>query len=215
MDINKYEIKNLQILKEAGKENYRKFILDTVEKSTFEEKLNFVDKFKDGFGTYVVELMNKFAEDYDDMPKKKDGLTVNTSSLKAWLRKNDKREVVDNKYNYGYIFLGGNGRCSHVHISKNDREYVINNTAINLLNSLALEEFDLFKKTDEKHILLSKIESNYSVDTMPSQVMVDIFMNRKTDFTVEFLKDLIESLDIIKSVQDEEIKKLEAKYFDV
>ncbi len=78
---------------------------------TQEEKIAFIDKYyksedKDGWATYLLNLINKFLKEKDGLPKDNYGY-VKTVSLKAWLKKNDPRESIRAKWNYGsYYFMG-------------------------------------------------------------------------------------------------------------
>lgn len=69
-----------------------------------EDKIAFVDSMQDGALTYILELAKKFEEEKETLKKDQWGY-VKTVSLKAWLRKNDIRSLVDRQYTYGRVYL--------------------------------------------------------------------------------------------------------------
>lgn len=72
-----------------------------------EDKIMFVDKMQDNKLSYILALSEKFEKDKEDMPTDNWG-DVKTVSLKAWIKRNDKRNLIDNSYQYGSIrFMGG------------------------------------------------------------------------------------------------------------
>ena len=72
-----------------------------------EDKITFVDKMQDNKLSYILALSEKFEKDKEDMPTNNLG-DVKTVSLKAWIKRNDKRNLIDNSYQYGSIrFMGG------------------------------------------------------------------------------------------------------------
>ena len=74
---------------------------------TREDKITFVDKIQDNKLSYILALSEKFEKDKEDVPTDNWG-DVKTVSLKAWIKRNDKRNLIDNSYQYGSIrFMGG------------------------------------------------------------------------------------------------------------
>ena len=69
-----------------------------------EDKIAFVDQMQDGKMSCLLDLIGKYNQDASSLPKDKNGI-VKTVSLKAWIRRNDKKNVVDIDYNTGSIRL--------------------------------------------------------------------------------------------------------------
>ena len=75
-----------------------------------EEKIKFIDENYElngnkGACTYMLNLINKYLAEKDNLPKDSWGY-VKTVSLKAWLKKNDLWNVVNKDYHYGsYYFI--------------------------------------------------------------------------------------------------------------
>lgn len=70
------------------------------EKASREEKIEFVDKMQEGKLSYLVNLADKFQKEKDEISKNKKG-EINTNSLKAWVKRNDTRSLIDIKWRYG------------------------------------------------------------------------------------------------------------------
>lgn len=82
-------------------------IYDCEHKVSREDKIAFVDKMKDGKLSYILSLFEQFEKDEKSLPKDQWG-EVKTVSLKAWIKRNDVRKLIDNSYKYGDIrFIGG------------------------------------------------------------------------------------------------------------
>lgn len=85
------------------------FIYEMESKFSTEEKIKFIDENYELRGhknacTYMLNLINKYLVEKDNLPKDTYGY-VKTVSLKAWLKKNDFWKVVDDRYHYGsYCF---------------------------------------------------------------------------------------------------------------
>lgn len=82
-------------------------IYNCEQDTTKEDKIAFVDKMQDNKLSYILALAEKFEKDKENMPIDNWG-DVKTVSLKAWIKKNDERNLIDNSYQYGSIrFMGG------------------------------------------------------------------------------------------------------------
>lgn len=69
-------------------------IYDDENKLSREEKIEFLDKMNDDKISYMLKLADKFQEDKDKLSKDKYGYCKD-ASLRAWLKKNDYRDIVD------------------------------------------------------------------------------------------------------------------------
>lgn len=67
-----------------------------------EDKIAFVDSMNDGKLSYILKLVEKFNKDKADLSKDRYG-SVKTVSLKAWIKRNDDRKILDDDYHYGNI----------------------------------------------------------------------------------------------------------------
>lgn len=102
-----WKVENMELLNEPciGKEK----IYLCESKVSREDKIAFVDGMNDGKLSYILELVKKFEEDKESLPKDSYG-NVKTVSLKAWIKRNDTkydRPIIDDWYHYGkYRILG-------------------------------------------------------------------------------------------------------------
>lgn len=105
-----WKVEEMKLMNESklfiGKER----IYNYESKMSREDRIEFVDQLQDGKLTYLLNLIEKFNQDKENMPKDDWG-NVKTISLKAWLKRNDtingkdKRGIVDNWYHYGQFRL--------------------------------------------------------------------------------------------------------------
>ena len=75
------------------------------DKTSRADKIAFVDSQTDGELSYLLNLAKRLENDRHNLPVDTWGC-IKTISLKAWLKKNDTRGIIDSKYRYGDI--GGN-----------------------------------------------------------------------------------------------------------
>jgi hypothetical protein len=96
----KYNIEELRLINEKPDKITKKFSFE--ESVSREDKIAFIDERTDGAMTYILELSKKFNEEKDSLAKGTWG-SINTNSLKGWIRRNDERGLVDNNYKIGHI----------------------------------------------------------------------------------------------------------------
>lgn len=113
-----YKVEDCKFFNER-KKNYtdlderlgRIYIYQDEKNLSQEEKIAFIDEYYDykgqkGNATYLLNIIDKYIAEKDSMPKDKYGY-VKTVSLKAWLKKNDPRHIIDDSWHYGnYHFVG-------------------------------------------------------------------------------------------------------------
>lgn len=95
-----YKIENGILLNEKLDKIHDTFNIES--KVSREDKIAFVDERYDGALSYLIALNDKFMAEKDSMPKDWFG-DVKTVSLKAWLKKNDDRNLVDREYKHGEL----------------------------------------------------------------------------------------------------------------
>lgn len=100
-----WKIDDYKLYKEAKEYNFEPCmpLIFSVESETSEnDKIAFVDSLTDGLLTYILNLANAFDKDSTGMRKDKSG-NVYRNSLLAWLKKNDKRNVITTAWEYGKV----------------------------------------------------------------------------------------------------------------
>lgn len=104
-----YKVEDLKLLNRKattfiGKDR----LFDWETEFSQEEKLQFIDKYYtdkgEGLGTYMYNLIKKWEAESPSLPHDSWGY-VKTVSLKAWLKKNDSKHLVDDHYRYGHYYM--------------------------------------------------------------------------------------------------------------
>lgn len=131
-----------------------------------EDKIAFVDSKTDGKLSYILSLIEKFNTDKEKLPKKDSVFgepEVKTTSLKAWIKRNDKkyeRPVIDDRYHYGKYDLLGCERCIQDN-RKGTYDYyedLVDEVFRRQLMKCEEEEQKYFYEHDEYSILKKKFE---------------------------------------------------------
>lgn len=102
-----WKVEDMALMNESGGLLVGKEKIYACESKTpREDKIAFVDSMQDGKLSYFLNLIEKFNVEKESMPKDKYGY-VKTVSLRAWLMKNDTRNIIDKSHNYGQFYLLG------------------------------------------------------------------------------------------------------------
>lgn len=134
---------------------------------TRQEKIDFLDDVNDGITSYILNLADRYEKDRDSLPKDNYG-RVKTVSLKAWINRYDKANLVNNDaYNRGITVVPPYRYLNHLNENTVDictsstySDYV--DEAFHLqLKELEKQERRYFKEHDEYQILKAKV-SEYS-----------------------------------------------------
>lgn len=98
-----WKLEDMALLNEESKFYIGKTrFYDCESKVTREEKIAFVDSMNDGKLTYILDLWEKYKQDEINLVKDRYGY-VKTVSLKAWIKRNDPKKILDDSYHYGGI----------------------------------------------------------------------------------------------------------------
>ena len=180
-----------------------------------EEKIQFIDSIENGRMTYILELVNKFGKERNSLAKNKWG-GINTNSLKAWIKRNDCRHMIDCDYDYGKIrFLGVKSFITRL-TSESDKMYYetcedfINDVFHVILLRCRNNEIDCYKSNDEYEILKEKFRNRKYRTTFGVHIAswssgrICVYDenddNKERDITIDELKLLIE--------KDEELDRI-------
>ena len=81
------------------------YCFDAEDVTSREEKIEFVDSLTDGALTYLINLAAKFEEDKaNGKLKVGEWNYVKKNSLLAWLKRNDTRSMIDQRFEVGKVF---------------------------------------------------------------------------------------------------------------
>ena len=186
---------------------------------TREEKIAFVDKMQDNKLSYILALSEKFEKDKEDMPTDNCG-NVKTVSLKAWIKRNDKRNLIDNSYQYGSIRFMGERNIQY--INRKGGRYDIYEDYVDEIFHRQLKECEnlehkYFLEHDEYSVLKQKFrDRNYGTtfginicDCSDGNIFVydTNDSNKRRKITIEELKYLLEKYEEL----DELVRKITAE----
>lgn len=126
-----------------------------------EDKIAFIDQMQDGKMSYLLDLIEKYNQHCDDFPKDRWG-DPKTVSLKAWLKKNDSKKMVDIDFKYGKFHFIGLDR--YIQRSNKRGGYDIYDDLVDelfnrQLHECRIEEDKYFKEHDEYEILKEKFRN--------------------------------------------------------
>lgn len=190
------------------------YVFEIEKDMSLEEKITFIDTLKDGVATYLLNLLTKWEKEKDTLPKDNYGYPK-TVSKKAWIRRNDKREIINIEYDIGtyYLFktkfLEMTTTCPsteygyHLEYTGN---HIVHQWFHDLLKQLAQEERKYFKKHDPFQIKLKKVKDygNQYREYFDCLELNDIIWNNKEDVPEEHLDKYIAAYQRLEA----EIKRI-------
>ncbi len=175
-----------------------------------DEKIEFIDKYasKEDLATYVLNLSSQFEKDKENMPLDKWG-KIKTVSLKAWIKKNDNRNIIDYKYHYGEIHCRYLNRfIQHINEKGIYEKFddFIDQMFYILLQECLKAEKDWFKEHDEYSVLLNTVvKKAQKYGYLVPMIMGSntLFSDGSGDFngrmfTIKELKELNEKYDMLE-----------------
>lgn len=155
-----WNVEDMKLMNDRGNKMLGRYQLEV--ESTREEKIEFIDRMRNGIMTYVLELNKKFLEDKENLTKDKYG-TVKTVSLKAWINKNNTRKDlhIDDSYKYGSFSMVGGFREFYIqHDLQCEECNIVDYTFRNLLMRCESEERKYFKEHDSYEILKTEYKES-------------------------------------------------------
>lgn len=194
-------------------------IYDCENKVSREDKIAFVDSFQEGKLTYLLDLIEKFTVDKENMPKDQWD-NVKTVSLKAWIKKNDTkygRPIVDNDYRYGrYYILGMERFITYDGKGSYDTyEDLVDEVFHRQLKECEEQERKYFLEHDEYSILKKKFrDRNYPTtfgvhicSWSSGRICVCDDNDNERDITIKELKELLDKYEQIDALVEKLTKE--------
>lgn len=136
------------------------------EELSVEEKISFIDALENGVATYLLDLLTKWEQEKGALPQDDFG-NPKTVSKKAWIKRNDKRRIIDFEYKIGNYYLFGTkftkmsttcptGEFGY-HLEYTD-DHIVHQWFHDLLKKLELDERKYFKEHDPFQQKLEKVK---------------------------------------------------------
>jgi len=185
-------------------------IFEIEKQLTENEKVKFIDGLKDGVASYLLNILSKWETERDTLPK--DNYDhVKTVSKKAWIKRNDERNIIDKEYKLGsYCVFGTKFMKMDTTCPTTEYSYRLAHTGENIINQwfhdlcrlLYLEEQKYFKEHDIFSIKLSKLKdlgNKYSI-LFNSLELNDIVWNRKEDISEQRIDEYISAYEKLEQV---------------
>lgn len=185
----------------------RNYIYSIERKSTITDKIEMISKFDDDF-LNLLSVIDLFRQEESTI--KKDNYDYKTTSLKAWIKRNNANKYVDDYYHYGKIY-GYNNSSSSFYIQgmvdDEKKDEFINVVFHQTLASLRAKELDYYYDNDEYTILKRKWKAEHISDfgvplgywSSGRITINDIENDLERDITVDELKQLLDINDKAKA----------------
>lgn len=206
----------------------RTVIYDCESSISREDKIAFVDSKTGGKLSYILTLIEKFNTDKEKLPKKDSMFgepEVKTTSLKAWIKRNDTKyeiHLIDNHFHYGeYNILG----CER-NIQNNQKgtydyyEDLVDEVFRRQLGICEGEERKYFSEHDEQSILEKQFEeklnqygTTFGADIWTGSGGVQIGdSDKKRRLTIDELKDFISKYEQLDALVEKLTKETHIVY---
>lgn len=184
---------------------------------SIEGKIQFIDELKDGVASYLLSIINKWEQEKDSLPKDKWG-SPKTTSKKAWIKRNDTREIIDVSYKIGRYYLFGTQynslsmECPYTEYGRSlcyTGDNIVNQWFHDLCNELSTNERKYDREHNPFYIKLDKVRS-YAEEygTFNSKILNDIKWNTCEAVTEEQLDNYINHYRRIEKIIDEMSKEI-------
>lgn len=184
-----------------------------------EEKIILIDKFTNNGATYMLNIIDKFIEDYNNGIIKHKSYSIHKGSLKSWLNKNDKRKYISDYsqsyYAFGHEYqLNLNSKTANGSYDCYKNEDIVNDWFHGLLTELVSIERKYFVENDDREVKiteLKKYRSGYLLDYIETEKDTEwerFGWSNCRDISDETLNGALE----IYRKADEQITQLRNKY---
>lgn len=189
-----------------------KSIFEIEKQLSIEEKIQFIDEMKDGVGSYLLNILTKWENEKDELPKDQYG-NPKSVSVKAWIKRNDPRGIIDTKFNIGHYTLFGTHHTTMSTVCQDTKysnleyigEHIVHQWFHDLCEELYWEERKYFKEHDPVQLKLRKIREYADKRILfDNEELNEIIFKNKEDVPEERLDKYIEAYERIEN----EIKRI-------
>lgn len=170
----------------------------------------------------VLDLADKFQKEKDTIKKTSDG-KINSVSYRAWLKRNDPKEIIASTYHLGKVFNYSAGLFGGYYIATlgepQNRQDFINKVFDDLLSKWRVAEFEFFLDHDEYSVLKSQLRNCNHLFGVPIVYCSDLRIliadknsDKERDITLKELKTLIAMNKQVDDFVAELAAKCDIKY---
>lgn len=222
-----WKVEEMRLLNDESTEKVKGRRIYSFERGiSREDKIKFVDSMNDGKLSYILALVEKFESEKENLPQDNCGY-VKLVSLRAWLKRNDNQNLIDNRDDYGTIRFMGVGGRNIQWIDMMDRWNIFEDYTDEVFNRQLNEceglEEKYFLEHDEYSILKNKVKDycyKYRVyfGLSISYSRKNLYLYDKNDskqcreFTMDELKYLISKYEELDKAIERIEKEIDIKY---
>lgn len=192
-------------------------VYEIEENLSLEEKIAFIDEIEDGLASYLLNILNKWEEEKDSLPKDMYN-NPKTVSKKAWIKRNDPRKIIKTEYNIGHFYVFGTEhtgmsiKCSTTGYGYNmlyTGQNIAHQWFHDLCEKLYWEEKKYFESIDSKSIKLKEVrELGNRFGCFDIESLNDIVWNSKKDVSEAELDIYLNAFEKLERLQDAVCKEV-------
>lgn len=216
-----WKVEEMKLMVSDSKYGYRTKIYYVEDELTREEKIQFVDSLHDGKLSYLLNIVEKYKEEKDTLSKNKYG-TINTNSLKSWIRKNDPLGLIDKEYNHGKIYRTQR-YISNLNFKSSYEAYddFVDQVFHEQLRYCEKLEWKYWEEHDEYSILKKEFENKKYNTTFgipismwsSGKICVGDGINEERQITIEELKYLLSKYEELDKIIEEMTKEVKENFY--
>jgi len=181
---------------------------------SLEDKIKIVDIFENNIATYMLDIINKWEDEKDSLSKDQ-WENPKTVSVKAWIKRNDPKKIIDTEFKIGKYYLFER-RFESLDIKCPSTEYgysleytgehVVNQWFHNLCAILYKAELKWFKENDSLQIKINKVKDlgNFYGVVFNCKLLNDIIYNREENVTEEQINIFLSAYEAIEKCVTEQ-----------
>jgi hypothetical protein len=220
----KWNVEEMKLTKERENAIFpNKHIWSCEHEVSREDKIKFVDEQTDGKLSIILNLHEKFQKEKAELPKDRYG-EVKTTSLIAWVKRNQALRLIDITYNYGQIylfpFLERNIQCLNIKGQFDCFSDYIDEVFHRQLLQCEKKERQWFLEHDEYSILKTKLrkamekhsttfEVNIGYSSSGEVFVYDDCHNTNRPITIEEIKTLLTQYEKLDNYTHQLSKEIE------
>lgn len=178
----------------------RNYIYSIEKKSTITDKIEMISKFDNDF-LNLLSVIDLFRQEESTI--KRDNYGYKTTSLKAWIKRNNASKYINDFYHYGKIYGYNNGSSSfyiQYMVDDEKKDEFINVVFHQTLALLRVKELDYYFDNDEYTVLKRKWKAEHISDfdvplgywSSGRITIRDIENDLERDITIDELKQLLD-----------------------